>query len=77
MRTTISQAINNIRTLRNEVPEWKENSVENKEAIESFHIRLDGYLMAIKQEVGFESMEQTIKFVDQEIQNLASAELLS
>jgi hypothetical protein len=49
--------------------------VDAKDKIEEFHLTIHGLVMAIQEEVGFENYEQTLKFIDQEIKNLASAEV--
>ncbi len=72
---TIESRIAAIRKLRNEVPEFNPLDSDAKEKIEEFHLNIHGLVMAIQEEVGFENYEQTLKFIDQEIKNLASTEV--
>ena len=72
---TIQSRIAAIRKLRNEVPEFNPLDTDAKQKIEDFHFHIHGLVMAIQEEVGFENYEQTLKFIDQEIKNLASAEV--
>ena len=63
-----------IRSLRNEVPQFDPNDASSKEKIEYFHIAIHNLLLSVKNEVGFETIEQTLKFVDMELRAMAQAE---
>lgn len=75
IRPSIQDAITAIRKLRNEVPEFNPHDADSKDKIEEFHLTIHGLVMVIQEEIGFENYEQTLKFIDQEIKNLASAEV--
>ena len=72
---TLTEMLTAIKTLRNEVPEFNPNDVESKEKIEHFHQTIHSLVLTVKAEVGFDSYEQTLKFIDQEIRNMASLEV--
>ena len=74
-RPSIQDIITAIRKLRNDVPEFNPNDAESKKKIDAFHTTVHSLVMAVQQEVGFEHYEQALKFVDQEIKNLASSEV--
>jgi hypothetical protein len=74
-RPSIQDAITAIRKLRNEVPEFNPNDADSKEKIEEFHLTIHGLVMTIQEEVGFDNYEQTLKFIDQEIRNMANLEV--
>jgi hypothetical protein len=74
-RPSIQDSIAAIRKLRNEVPEFNPHDADSKDKIEEFHLTIHGLVMVIQEEIGFETYEQTLKFIDQEIKNLASAEV--
>jgi len=74
-RPSIQDTIAAIRKLRNEVPEFNPHDVDAKDKIEEFHLTIHGLVMVIQEDIGFENYEQTLKFIDQEIKNLAAAEV--
>ena len=74
-RPSIQDMITAIRKLRNDVPEYNPDDADNKDRINAFHATVHSLVMAIQEEVGFEHYEQALKFIDQEILNLASSEV--
>ena len=74
-RLSIQYTIAAIRKLRNEVPEYNPDDADNKDVINAYHATIHGFVQAIQEEVGFEHYDQALKFIDQEIRNLASSEV--
>ncbi len=67
---TLHEMIMLIHKLRNEMPDFNPNDSESKEAIEQVHQRIHQIVLGVQREVGFETYEQALKFIDQEIRNL-------
>ena len=63
-----------IRKLRDEVPQFNPDDASSKEKIEYFHMAIHGLILQIKNELGFDTVEQTLKFVDMELRNMALVE---
>lgn len=69
---TLHELLQTVRKLRDEVPAFDPKDGGNKEKIEYFHEAIHKVVLSIKQEVGFETYEQTLKFIDVEL-NLVQA----
>jgi hypothetical protein len=67
---SLTDMLTAIKTLRNEVPEFNPDDAASKEKIESFHQTIHALIVSVKNEIGFETYEQTIKFIDMEIRNM-------
>ncbi len=67
----LGELITAIHLNRNHMPDFNPNDSESKEKIERAHEIIHGLVLAVKAEVGFETYEQTLKFIDQEIRNQA------
>ena len=65
--TTLHEMLQAIRKLRDEVPAFDPTDGGNKEKIEYFHQALHLVVLSIQQEVGFDSYEQALKFIDTEL----------
>lgn len=72
---SLDEMLGTIRKMRNEVPEFNPDDAQSKEKIEQYHGMLHTLTLAIQQEVGFETYAQAIKFIDQEILNMANLEV--
>lgn len=77
MEPSLEQLISGIRELRNTMPTFDPHEEGSKEKIENAHYAIHSLVRQVKELVGFESYEQALKFVDQEIENLSRAELAS
>lgn len=64
---TLYEMLQTVKKLRDEVPVFDPNVDGNKEKIEYFHQALHSVVLSIQQEVGFESYEQALKFIDTEL----------
>ena len=68
---TLNETLKAIHTLRNEVPQFNPDDAESKEKIEHFHTAIHNLILSVKNEVGFDTVEQTLKFIDLELLNMA------
>mgnify|MGYP006269276869 CR=1 FL=1 len=73
-QATLPEMLEAIKRLRAEVPEFNPEDAESKEKIEQFHQKLHSLVLCVRDFVGFEDYEQTLKFIDQEIRNMANLE---
>lgn len=64
---TLQEMLQTVRKLRDEVPAFDPKDGGNKEKIEYFHQAIHQVVLSIKQEVGFDSYEQALKFIDVEL----------
>jgi hypothetical protein len=64
---TLHEMLMAVKKLRDEVPVFDPNVDGNKEKIEYFHQALHTVVLSIQQEVGFDSYERTLKFIDTEL----------
>jgi len=65
--TTLAEMLATVKKLRDEVPVFDPSADGNKEKIEYFHQALHLVVLSIQQEVGFDSYEQALKFIDTEL----------
>ena len=56
------------------MPDFNPDDSESKGKIERAHEVIHGLVLAVKSEVGFETYEQALKFIDQEIRNLSAVQ---
>lgn len=68
---TLQEMLATIKKLRDEVPTFDPNDDGNKEKIEYFHQAIHAVTLSIQSEVGFETYDQAIKFIDVELQAIA------
>lgn len=77
MEPTLEQLISGIRELRKTMPDFNPNEDDSKGKIEEAHLSIHHLVMKVQAEVGFDSYEQTLKFIDQEIENVSRIEVAS
>ena len=64
---TLHEMLQKVRELRDGVPAFDPSDGGNKEKIEYFHQQIHLVVLSIQREVGFETYEQTLKFIDVEL----------
>jgi hypothetical protein len=67
MAILLHDMLQTIKKLRDEVPAFDPSDGGNKEKIEYFHQQIHSAVLTIQREVGFDSYEQTLKFIDVEL----------
>lgn len=70
----LGELIAAIHLCRNQMPDFNPDDSESKGKIERAHEIIHGLVLAVKAEVGFETYEQALKFIDQEIRNLSAVQ---
>lgn len=63
----VTEAIQRVRELRNDVPEYEENNPEAKELIAAYHTTLYHLVSHVQDLKGFGSYSEALEFVDEEI----------
>jgi hypothetical protein len=66
----LRQALIDIRNLRNDVPVFNPDNPESKELIEAYNNTLFTLVSRVQSEVGFDTYEKALIFVDKEIEIL-------
>jgi hypothetical protein len=66
----LRQALIDIRNLRNDVPVFNPDNLESKELIEAYNNTLFTLVSRVQSEVGFDTYEKALTFVDKEIEIL-------
>lgn len=64
---TLTEMLEAVRRLRSEIPEFNPRNGGNKEQINYYTDAIHALVLIIKQEVGFETYEQTLRFIDTEL----------
>lgn len=70
----LGELITAIHLCRNQMPDFNPDDSESKGKIERAHEIIHGLVLAVKSEVGFETYEQALKFIDQEIRNISAVQ---
>jgi hypothetical protein len=64
---TLHEMLQTVKKLRDEVPAFDRKDGGNKEKIEYFHQAIHAVTLSIQKEVGFDTYQQALKFIDTEL----------
>lgn len=56
-----------VKKLREEVPVFNPNDPQSKEKIDQFHQSIHSLILSVQQEVGFDSYDSALTFIDNEV----------